>query len=240
MPGNNPTNLVQDDTYLYWSVGSDLLRVAKAGGTPEVHSQPAEINGLSLDETNLYFTSADNQILKASKEGVVLDSLAMSTNPKPILAGAGNVLWGAADAQGSILQVPKGGGIPDSLLTKPTGEVLTLAQDADHIYWGTFSNDGNNGTINVMLPDATSPRVIVRRQATPTAMLSDASHLYWSNTVGEIHAAPIAGGDVQRIVQGPTSCASNVVGPRVSIAMDATNIYWANGCDDAILTMPRL
>src|SRR6185312_17123227 len=102
--------------------------------------------------------------------GLVAGPLAASTNPKPILAGTGNVLWSAADDQGAILQVQTGGGLPD-LMRAQTGEVLSLAQDIDHIYWGTFADDGQNGQITMAAADASNPRLVAGRQATPTAML---------------------------------------------------------------------
>lgn len=253
VPGILPANLVLDDTYLYWFVGSNLVRVPKAGGTPEAHTQPNDIRGLSLDETSLYFTMGDDDgvVMKASKDVASTETLAATLDPKPILAGTANVLWAAGDDKGALLQIPTTGGQAD-VMRATLGQTLALAQDVDHIYWGTSNNGGNNGgnnvgpnrgndgTINMMAPDGSNPVVIAGQQATPTGMLSDSVHVYWSNTAGEVHAAPIAGGDEQRIVEGPSTCASNLVGAQVHIAMDATNIYWANGCDDVMTTMPRL
>jgi hypothetical protein len=246
-------NLVQDDQNLYWSVDSNLLKIPKAGGTLEVHAQPAPINALTLDDENLYWTAGDNTVNAAAKTGFVVHTLAMSDNPRPILAGTATVTldWGAEATNGALFQVPLGGGMVDTLLPAG-GEILALAQDTDHIYWGTFSTGGTatstaddstiavaTGTINMMAPDTSNPQVLATGQNTPLGMMSDASHLYWSNAEGQVMAVSISGGDPQQLVQGPTQCATNLFAP-VSIAMDATSIYWANACDDAILTMPRL
>lgn len=244
-------NLTLDDQNLYWSVDSDLITVPKTGGALQVHPQSAAINALALDDENVYWTAGDNTVNRAAKAGFAAETLATSVNPRPILAGTVTIDWGADATNGALFEVPAGGGMVDTLLPAG-GAILALAQDTDHIYWGTFDDavasagDGTggsavtpDGTINMMAPDTTNPQVLATGQNTPLGMMTDASHLYWSNAEGQVMAVSIAGGDPQTLVQGPTECATDLFAP-VSIAMDASNIYWANACDDTILTMPRL
>src|SRR5688572_28031779 len=73
--------------------------------------------------------------------------------------------------------------------------------------------------------------VLASGQAGPSALATDGTHLYWTNTTGgELMRMPLAGGTPERIVSGQSQ-------PR-KLALSATHVYWANLGSKSVMKAP--
>ena len=64
-----------------------------------------------------------------------------------------------------------------------------------------------------------APVVLAVAQGQPGPLALDATHLYWANGTGEIMALPIAGGTPVTLARAQSA---------VDVAVDSSNVYWAN------------
>ncbi len=73
--------------------------------------------------------------------------------------------------------------------------------------------------------------VLATGQAGPSALATDGTHLYWTNTAGgELMRLPLAGGTPERLVSGQSQ-------PR-KLALGPTHVYWANRGSSSIMKAP--
>jgi hypothetical protein len=247
-----PQNLTLDDAHLFWSAGSSILRVAKAGGGMDEYAQNNSIYRLSLDAEHIYWTTQDteqNNVNQITKEGLFVQALASAVNPTAVLGGQANVLFGATSPQFSsnvVNQVPAQGGAVNPLLFDGNDEIAALTADTTAVYWGTRGASGAPsagampapttpadvpqplGSIKMAALDGSNIQVVTSGEPAILAVVGDATNLYWSNGVGQVRTAPILGGGPLSLIQGPLGA--------VSVAVDATNVYWANAADDGIFT----
>lgn len=105
---------------------------------------------------------------------------------------------------------------------------MDVAVDDEYVYWvtptaGTVSRAPKRYTGTIV--------VLAKDQLSPSRLLIDATHLYWSNTSGAaVMRMPKAGGTVATVAAAkePTK-----------LALDDTKVYWLNNADKTIASAPK-
>jgi hypothetical protein len=187
--------------------------------------QAGDASGLALDATSLYFTTSDGTVQRRSKQGGGATSVATGQHVSNGFAISGVSLVWANEATSSI----------NEMLTDDSGtQALVKAQNKPHqaavsdsnLYWTNF---GDN-TVGVAQRDGSDVHLITSAGAL-NAVVGDSTNVYFSTLDGAVSVASVHGGEAQQIGKGP--------GGKVSLAIDATSIYWANPGDGAIIMMAK-
>jgi hypothetical protein len=132
---------------------------------------------------------------------------------------ATGVYWvNALGLNGSIMQMPLGGGTPTAIVSaipQPSG----LALGPAGLYW----TSGAAGTITMLAPGDTAPKTLASALS-PSGIVVDGDVAYWASqsqagAEGSLWSLALAGGGT------PTQLVSGQSAPG-SIAVDATSVYW--------------
>jgi hypothetical protein len=140
---NLSTAIDVDGSWVYFENDSDdILRIPKAGGTPEVIGTGSP-SSMRLFGGSLYFTEYTNGTVNKLGAGGLPILLAGDAYAAGELAvDATHVYWIEANSDGKVARVPIGGGavVPISTPTNTIG----LALDANYVYWSVskFINKG--------------------------------------------------------------------------------------------------
>jgi hypothetical protein len=144
--------LALDDTSLYGGSPADgglnILRIPKSGGDATSIVSTADVNGIAVDATHLYWTTRlelpNGTLSRIAKSGGPPTILAMlHRSPGPIALDDRCVYWGDngyMPATGTIGRVPISGG-PAETLAGSQDDPMAIALDAESVYWVTFSGN---------------------------------------------------------------------------------------------------
>jgi hypothetical protein len=206
-PRITPTNLVADDTHVYWTSSDATVLRCPADGCvtrPELVALTQEVvtgaGTLTLDDERVFWTirranQATGAVMTAPKDGsgtatILVDNLHM---PMSIAVDRTNVYWTEAYSIGAIKTCG---------LTGCAGEPSVIA--AQQPYAGYLKV--LNGAAYWFAPEDGSPRFLDGHDPIPGSLL----------------ACPVTG-----CVSAPTVLVSHQLGPG-AIAVDATHIYWTS------------
>jgi hypothetical protein len=116
------------------------------------------------------------------------------------------------------MKVPVDGGTPIELAR---GQVLPIDIEVDStsVYWATAYSDGGAGTIMKVGLAGGKPVTLASDQPTPTAIAIDSTHVYWVSSMQSIPLMKVP-------LEGGTPTPLGTVGIGVSIAVDATSVYF--------------
>ncbi len=157
---------------------------------------------------------------------------AIASNAARYVVDADDVYWTPSSpawlnpnpaTSGSLQKAPLTGG-PPSVLAQMERFGLEIAVDASHVYWAEASFN-TQGTVKRVPLDGGAPATLATSPR-PYGLSVDASGVYWTSSLG-FTKSPLEGGTATTV--GPP------IGP---FALDAANVYWANGGGD-IFKMPR-
>ena len=147
-------------------------------------------------------------------------------NAEPLLVDSTSLYWLTQGSSGSnIMTVPLAGGLATTLGTLGMNFTSTIAQDADNIYWGTFSaivkqpKSGGSATTLASFPSSA-----------PWQSLTDSTTLYWTDEGSGIYSLPLTGGVVSTLVSNVSAQA---------LAADSANLYWSDSTTNAIVTASK-
>jgi outer membrane protein assembly factor BamB len=233
---NLPDHVAVDDGRVYWATGDGAVKAVSKDGGGEIHiAVDAEITGLTVDEAHVYWTAAasDGSLRRASKSED--DSAAVTlasglSGPRSPRVHSGGVFWadqGWSSSAGALMRVPAEGGEPKALIGEPEG-ALSLAVTGDELYWTTFGD----GTVRWASLGGGDAHVIATEQGVLQAVAGDGVTVYWTRADGTVNMAPLYGGEPVEIAKGPANA-------KVSLAIDATSIYWANSQSGTLMAMPK-
>jgi hypothetical protein len=145
--------------------------------------------------------------------------------PEGIAIDATSIYY-ANDLDGNIYSMPLAGGAPTKLVTSGQGtSAWEILVSGSTLYWTTYVDDRvlkvptTGGAASVVSPSDGNPEGIV----------SDGTYLYWADSYSSsalVRRASIATGTVTT-VETPPDGGTNPFNP-ISIAVDATNVYWGN------------
>jgi hypothetical protein len=174
-------------------------------------------------------------------DGACLEGLfTLATGPGPWALAVDNerVYWTTClvdDAGtalvGSVMSVPKCGGIPTTLAARQFAPGL-VALDSTRIFWttgtGVVSESKSGGT----------PTTLASKQGFPQGIAIDANNIYWADQesgqeclpdTGTIMKAPLGGGTA-------TTLASHLFGPAYVTVHDGV-LYWSNAGSGTVLSV---
>jgi hypothetical protein len=246
-----PAGLVARDANVYWvdsaidtqSAGS-VKTAPIAGGCPTIlasgQNRPLAI---AVDDTDVYWTVlgtpdasgkplANGGILRVSRGGGSVVTLASASSPGDLVVNNGMVYWTEEDAGGAVMSVPTAGGAAVALA--PANCPFSLVVDASSIYWTDLDLcDGSSwgGAIMKMPIDGSGQPVTIAAASRPESIAVDATFVYWTEDQGVLKA-PIAGGPTTTLAPS-----SQQHGER-GIGVDATNVYWADFIAGTVSSVP--
>jgi len=137
--GSSIDSVAANSTHVYWSTGSDILRVPVAGGAPETIYSAVRAQNIVIDDQYVYFSESINNSLQA----VAIDG-APSRTPRTLAAQHDEMkfaVWNgtayfASQRDKTIKSVPVTGGEP-TLVAQTDNGPLVIAVDGTGIYYGT-------------------------------------------------------------------------------------------------------
>ena len=161
---------------------------------------------------------AQGAVLKVSKFGGTITTLASMQNvPNSIAVYGADAYW-TNRVGGSVMRVPTGGGTATPLV--PTGQTQAagIAVDANFVYWATHV--ASVGTIAKSPLGGGGFSNIGTNLDYPAVIAIDATHVYFTR--------PVANGSVSKVALGgvvPVDIATAQAQPN-GLAVDSTHVYW--------------
>jgi len=171
-----------------------IYRVPKQGGAapvPVVYS--TAVKGLTVDETDVYFTIygmstyEDGAVRKVPRGGGPIINLATNENsPWPIVLHGDRVFWAnyGLTTPGSAIKSARRDGTDQRVLVQVAGTghgPPDLVLDGDEIFW--VENDGAAGAVRRARADGGEVRTLATMQDGPNGIAVDRCTVYWS-TIG--------------------------------------------------------
>ncbi|WP_437752493.1 hypothetical protein [Sorangium sp. So ce1389] len=108
-------------------------------------------------------------------------------------------------------------------LRHPTG----IALDADRVYW---TNQGDEGSVMAVLKGGGARATLATDERNPWAIAVGGGYVYWSSyDLGYLRRSPIDRPGIEEVAQQSKP---------IAIALDATNLYWADAVRYTVNKMP--
>jgi outer membrane protein assembly factor BamB len=223
--GVDAIDIALDDTSVYWADfnGQQILRVAKAGGSPEVIASTPSLypTAIALDTTGVSwafrdpFQGSPPGIMSATLDGGMPTSLATLSEivTGRLVAAGGSLYWAGPGVQ----SVPVVGGPVTAVVSDTT--VGAVATDGANLYWSAAG-----GLYEMPLAGGAATNITPSAQG--MALAVDGTNVYYAaNTTlgsGVVGYVPLGGGS-------PTVLADGRIGSMMAIAIDDANVYWIEG-----------
>lgn len=173
-------------------------------------------NCLTVDTTNVYWTTGDGKVMSvpiAGGEPTVLAS--DQTPPLGLAVDATSIYWVTSSANsGAVMSVSKAGGSPRTLADSQRGPVRIAVADA-FLYW----TNRTSGAVMRMPTSGGTPTPLAERQGTLTAIAAQARDVYWSAIGQTAIRRRLEGRDIETIASGTHAAALSVIG---------ATVYWAD------------
>lgn len=178
--------LVADDTYLYWTNGSNpgrLVRQPRDGGALEaLATDLVDPYEPFLDEGYVYFPDSDGTVKRVNADGGCVEIIATADTPTYLAFDSEHVYF-SDFFSGAIGRAPKAGG-EVTVLASGQANPVDLIVDDTHVYWvsragnvvgeGSFSRVAKTGgSVEVLMPGLTVPRELRWYQGKPLFFSDD-------------------------------------------------------------------
>jgi hypothetical protein len=202
-----------------------VMRVAAAGGTPEMIAQETGATtggGLCVDANAAYFARGSD--LVAWKNGAESTLTTVSGDVQGCASDGANVYLIAntvrtGGTSGLLARVPAGGGSMEALASLVAPSVMTL--DGQTVFVGTIGSHGAGKVQRI----AGGAMMDISTATFVEGIGTDATDVYWtdaeSGSAGSVKHAPKAGGPV-------TTVAVSQTGYPQGVALDGPYLYWTN------------
>ncbi len=214
---NVATVLASDATHLVWlhlntQIDSRLL----SGGAVSVLANASGILALTVDSGFVYYGTSAGVVARVPVDGSSgATTITSVSSPQSIAADATNVY--VVNVAGDVVYAPVSATNAIASTLAAGAGALALALDANNVYWIASSGD-----IVSHAKTSSSSTTLAKKQtlATSSNLVTDGSALFWGGTDGAIRELAVGGG-------APFVLATNQ-NQIVSVAVDATNVYWTS------------
>ncbi len=241
---NTLGNMAVDQTSVYWTNESALVKVPVDGGTVTTLASGIVVGSpIAVDATSIYWPLGGG-VMKTGKSGGAPITLATVTGPDGLVLGglaidSTSVYSGAGyqpppmghpgNPNAFLVKVDKMGGSLVTLASEPAG-IRNLAVDSSNVYYTT-----SGSVVSVPLGGGTPQTLVSLQQGTPVSIAVQGSYVYYgtdsrgSSPAGTLMRVPVGGGT-------PTTLASE--SDRIyALAVDSANVYWG-WLDIGLKSMP--
>jgi hypothetical protein len=174
--------LAVDERFVYFTRGSELVRVPKTGGAvTQLASGLATVTALAVDATHVYAAAADSkQLVRVAKaDGTSAVLAAPNAFPWRIVLDADNVYYTVNSGEPALFRVAKKGGI-SSRLSWGAVSPETLEIDGSRLILGGWPTPGIVG-----VPIAGGPLRELAGHVEPTRVVVEHGVLYFTEGVGK-------------------------------------------------------
>ena len=179
--------------------------------------------GVAVDSDYVYvatggFKTADNAILRIPAAGGAVEKL---VKLEQIVSGEiivdGDYVYFTSQWGNLVLRVPKTGGMVTVLAEAPAP--LSLASDATHVYFVTFSTDPESGTVQRVPKNGGAPEVLLRGHPGLDQLVVDEQAVYFRSNSGLWKVKKSGGTAEQLLPNGEHKNIGRLVG-------DASHLYF--------------
>jgi hypothetical protein len=214
---NVATVLASDATHLVWlhlntQIDSRLL----GGGAVSVLTNASGILSLAVNGGFVYYGTSAGVVARVPVDGSSgATTITSVASPQSIAADATNVY--VANVGGDVLYAPVSSTNAIATTLAPGAGALAIAIDANDVYWISSSGD-----VVSHAKTSSASTTLAKKQtlATSSNLVTDGTSLFWGGADGAIRELAVAGGTPLVLATGE--------GQIVSVAADATNVYWTS------------
>jgi hypothetical protein len=211
--------LAVDDTYIYWSDGSDgsiRRRLLTGGPSTSLATGQNGPEGIAVDATNVYWANLQDGTINKTPlagdgHGPITTLVDRQPGPIGLAVDATYLYW--STTAGTINRATLAGDSQTQLASgqsNPAGVTV----DANNVYWTTSNGQlGSSGTISSVPLDGSGPTpatVVVNGQNLPVGVVAYEGQLYWANA-GD--GTIMTNGAVNPLFQGLSTPRAVAVGP---------------------------
>ncbi len=197
--GNTPATLAFGQGALYWlnwswklADDASIMSVAVGGGTPEPVVAPGSwLGGPIATTTTLYWADGMGNLQSMPLGGGPVTALGIVIGlygVSPFAAGPTAVAWLGGD--GLKARPLAGGPVTaiwgDGTLGCGAENALCIALDEANIYWSGYPSGGCKGAVFKAPVGGGSVMTIAADQNGPTAIVADATAVYWITNMGAV------------------------------------------------------
>ncbi|CAN5468054.1 hypothetical protein BH10CHL1_BH10CHL1_30070 [soil metagenome] len=229
------TVLALDEQFVYWSNGSDILRVPKMGGPSEVivagAPMPAE---MLVDDDNIYWliwggeNAPPQPVMFAPKQGGKAKPLtAPESAPNGLSLDSKAVYWMASTG---IRTVAKSGGEATSVYANPTPKQVMsgLIQDTENFYFAQMTAQGSIALMRLAKNTKTLTQLAPSINWTFDFVADDAYVYYFTEDKGGGSFGPIILQKVAKQGGEPITLDKGSAGWVKYVAFDQAQLYFTD------------
>ncbi len=233
-----------DETYVFFSAGGDVRRVAKSGGAATTLATGQTPSDMAVDGVRIYWTNVGNPIGQSSVASVPKDGGATTVlAAMPYLHGmavdesyAYFTQGGSPSEPGAVWKVPVGGGPPTPVFTGDFGWWAVSS-------YGPYLGALNRGQATVWRVDkATGARAMLGQLgdagSEPMDIAIDAADAF---TAAAGYQSSEGSGDIRRfsLAGGPPAILADRQDKTQRLAVDAQCAYWTNYYTGDVMKGPK-
>jgi len=211
-----------DSTSVYWVTNESVMKAPLTGGTPTTlfSGTYGPLLGLALDATNVYWTNSNGTVMSVPLGGGTPVTLASGqAEPESIALYGANLYWVDWNS-GNLMTLPLGMDAGAPVILAAAGQVYALAAGPTGVYWASGYYGVGMGRVSGLALGGSSVTLLASGLTNPSSIAATASSVYFSDQGAIMTVAP-DGGTPATLVADP--------GEPGAIALDATNLYWADG-----------
>jgi hypothetical protein len=212
---DHPHAVAVDTSNVYWATDISIMKAPLAGGAASVVTMEHEPEALAVDERDVYAVAPFTIVGVAITGGPPRTIAFNPGNPTALALQGGSIFW--TDDQNKRVMAMKLGSHHSTELASGAQGYRNLAVDEAYAYW----TDTDAGMVSKVALDGGKPVTLASGQDGPAAIAVDRGQVYWTTRTAVMQLS-LHGGT-------PRSLATD--GHPVSIALNASSVYWLDEGD---------
>jgi hypothetical protein len=169
-----------DDVSVYWAAGTDVMKVARGGGTATTLASNTTIlaRSLAVHGADIYWLAdgVEDVAISGGQPHTLVHS--PGSGYYGIAADGANVYWTSGTTpHGTVMKLAVAGGVPVTLASEQKAPNGIVVDDAN-VYW---TNNSAGGAVMKVAIAGGTPVTLATGQAFPYGITVDAKSVYWTN-----------------------------------------------------------